>query len=196
MNKGMVYLKSVVECIGGSSEPKWSDSCGHVAAEKGGRRFGIYIFLKYKVKNQSDVKNALDIYSILGKTDNYGTDEYQQKKKELLDGTMLEIREPAPNFMNQSKAKDRAKRLAQAMEDAFKEATSTFNKDQDLDDNFGNVFSQMTEAMMETIALSGNFDECCQNKIVDDNNRTIFLNEAKIFFGKCAWMALQHIRSF
>jgi hypothetical protein len=59
VNKGMAYLESVLKCIKESSEPKWSDYFGSVHAEECVKRcFGIFLLLKYKVKDHSNVADA------------------------------------------------------------------------------------------------------------------------------------------
>jgi hypothetical protein len=72
------------------SEPKWSDFNGSIYKEDGvKRRFGIFLLLKHKIKDNADVKTAFKLCSILGKTDKYGTEEYQTQKKDLLDGSAV-----------------------------------------------------------------------------------------------------------
>ena len=156
---------------------------------------GILIFLKHKFNDNANVQDAVKLYSILGKTDNYGTDEYQKHKTNLLDGTMLEERNPPHKFISASHAKDFAMKLAGAMKDGFTNATSSFTQDEDLSDNFGKVLKRMTQDM-STIVSGKNFDDCCKNQFRDDNNRKIFLDEAEIFLRKCAWMVLQRSAQF
>ena len=82
MNKGMAYLESVLKCIKESSEPKWSDYFGSVHTEECVKCcFGIFLLLKYKVKDHSNVADAGKLYSILGKGDDYGTNFYIKNKR-------------------------------------------------------------------------------------------------------------------
>jgi hypothetical protein len=195
VQKGISHLQSFVKRIHDSPIPKWSDYYGSFSKDKmTKRRFGPFILIRYKLKNNEMEQRASDLYSLLGSAENYGGHNYKKYKKEFLDGEMLEERQEPFQLLNPNIAKEYVEKVAEAMLSGFEGATEGFTRDTELSEKFCNVHNEMKQNMFRCVQDSldnGEFSNDLPNEC-----RAEFLKEAGLFLGKFAWMVLQHIRCF
>jgi hypothetical protein len=197
VKKGKNHLLSFVSRIQKSALHKWDDYFGslHVSDRKK-HCFGLFIFLTHEIMHNSNVEEALKMYSTLGSAINHGHDNYLDVKERFLNGDVLCKRKDEVKLIQPAAARDKVAMVASTMMSGFKEATKHFTNNSDFTDNFCKVHGVLKEKMLSVVrGFVGKNTIDFQQPLLGEYETT-FLEEADLFWGKFVWMALQHIQSF